>query len=195
MKGRVVVNRYITPITDVATESIVWSDMPSGRSVTRTPLVDRATGLFARLTYRDLLAVASSLNVSIISAEGVKDVKAYGFRIDPVILPSADMRPPRLPGETLAAYEGRIRIPMGSIDWARIHDLRARQKLADWDLRPVLNMGKWWVAGAPSGRSWLMGWHDGKRWIQPQPAIGSRGPHNDQHTDYGTLSMLERGAR
>lgn len=63
---------------------------------------------------------------------------------------------------------------------------------------PVANFGKGWVAGAPAGRAWLMGWwvpslaaysptRKGPGFIQPRPAPGSRGAHAaGDHADDGT---------
>jgi hypothetical protein len=79
--------------------------------------------------------------------------------------------------------------------WAEVHDAHVRAQLAelgDDGQGLLVNLGKLWVAGAPLGRAWLYGWRDDGHMIQPKPAPGSQGPHNDQHSDYATLTVCVR---
>lgn len=182
--------RYLTKSVE---HPNAWYRISPGIEVTLEPLRDCDTGLYAHVTYAMLRGFAENIGARIIAPERVRLIAATGFVVTPTILPTADMLPPRRPGETERNYQIRIREPMGGREWCDIHDRAVMHKLAAWDRsRPVLNAGKWWVAGAPRGRAYLMGWFDGRRWIQPAPALGSQGPHNDQHSDYATLSMLER---
>lgn len=74
--------------------------------------------------------------------------------------------------------------------------------------RAVANFGKGWIAGAPPGRAWLMGWWvkdvgkygndiHGPGFIQPRPLPGSKGRHgaNDQADDGTNLWGKRRRAR
>lgn len=187
---------YKTPIAALSQPD--WVALPNGKDVTRLPIYDTVTQLFARTDYHDGSEYARTIGARLISVGSVKTIATFGHRIDPVLLPTRDMVAacPRRPGEDKTDYLKRLYAPMGSIEWARTHDGLVRAALlhvSGWDgSKPVMNVGKWWVAGAPIGRSYLMGWHTGTRFIQPEPVIGSLGPHNDRHCDYGTLLMLER---
>jgi GH25 family lysozyme M1 (1,4-beta-N-acetylmuramidase) len=159
-----------------------WCALDATREITAVPLVDSAQlGLYARLSYADALAAARRFGASLISAADLATLRAFALPLEPVT----------------------INPDSNTIEASRNHDFRVGAALAraGWDQhQPVCGIGKWWLAGAPHGRAWLGGWwsHNlalygprrGAGWVQ-QPSSGL-GPHNDQHFDYGTLTMLVR---
>lgn len=198
---------YLTPLDAIAPPT--WARVGAAL-LTTEPLRDASTGLFARLTYRDALAAAVALDASLVTPDDVEALHAAAragkaVELAPCTLPSVAMvRAAGYVGavksEAFQAAAQRLRgREMRGEAWCRMHDETVARGLlaAAWDgVEAVAGAGKHWVAGAPAGRSWLMGWwantSTGGRWIQPRPAPGSRGPHNDLHTDYATTTMLRR---
>lgn len=184
--GAAVTDVYLTPAASAVVSPDGWRKLPSGRWVTTLPLLDARTlgvasdsgVLFAHLDYELLLLVCQRLTAWPISPEGVVELNAHGYRLEPVTI-SPD-------SSTRAACVS--------------HDQRVWQQLADgWDGRlPVANAGKPWVSGALPGRSRLFGWSKSVRshsmapdafgeWLQPL-----QNAHNRQHVDYSSLCTLER---
>lgn len=190
---------YKTPRASTVVHSSGWGALPSGRIITRLPLIDAATNLFARNDYRTLLEVAEREGARIISPAAIAELHAAGLELKPCFLPTGAMvakMPPRGPNETEIAYQTRIRLDMGTAEWAEIHDRCVWEQLNKrWGGESlVANAGKHWAFGAPKGRSYLMGWWLNGKFVQPHPMAGSQGPHDDRHADYGTTSMLEKVA-
>lgn len=188
---------YRTPLDFVDAHS--WTQLgTTDRLITCLPLMDRSRGGFAHLTYRDALAVAAREGAELPTRDEILELHRVGLRLLPVILPDAEMLRdnPRLKGETERAYQTRIREPMASQAWCDRHDGTVLAKLSSWtnDHQPVSGAGKHWLRGAPPGRAYLMGWHDGRRWIQSGLSSGP-GPHDDMHHDYATTTILTRPMR
>lgn len=157
-----------------------WARLPSGREVTRLPLIDATkrladrTPLFARLTYADALVVANREGARLISYEALLELGNVGLQLTPFLgTPTA---------ETDIVHSQR-----------HDADVRRQLKALNWDgRRPVSGAGKHWISGAPEGRSRLAGWDkDGggpsKALWQPLAVA-----HNREHHDDGTTTMLER---
>lgn len=198
---------YLTTLDALAPPT--WARVGSAL-LTTEPLRDARTGLYARLSYRDALAAAVALDASLVTPDDLEALHAAArqgkaVELAPCTLPSVAMvRAAGYVGavksEAFQAAAQRLRgREMRGEAWCRMHDETVARGLlaAAWDgVEAVAGAGKHWVVGAPAGRSYLMGWwantSTGGRWIQPRPAPGSRGPHNDQHADYATLTMLRR---
>jgi N-acetylmuramoyl-L-alanine amidase-like protein len=170
---------------DVRIHASGWATLPNGVEVTALPVqdvtatlddgtTDDAEPLFARLTYDDALAVAERHGARLIAQETVHELGRNGLQLVPYL------------GTPIAETD---------IVHSRRHDrdvwrqLRAR----GWNgAVPVAGAGKHWIAGAPAGRSRLMGWDvdgpgPGKTLWQP-PMVA----HNRMHFDDGTTTVLER---
>lgn len=148
-----------------------------GMMITPLPLIDAATGLFARLSYREALGVAERYGAKLLTPEQVDLLFAKSpFKLAPCILPPTHM--------------------MASREWAEKHDACVRSQLEKlgWDGRtPVANANKHWTRGAPPGRAHNYGWHDikapnGRIW----QSLGTR--HDDGHRDYSQLTYLVKGS-
>jgi hypothetical protein len=169
-----------------------WTTLDGlGVDVIRTPLVDTATtsrgAAYARLTYRDALAWCAENDYMLLGADHLEQCRAQA---------QITLRPATLP-PTAA---------MGSLAWSIEHDRIVAGELARHGYDGsgiVLGIGKHWVAGAPAGRSHLMGWwvpnvaaygstRTGPGWVQPRPAVGSRGAHTDDHVDYSSTTLVVR---
>lgn len=180
-----------TRIEDAEVDRSGWYGLDVDTEVTRVPLVDSGarlddgTKLFARLTYRDALAVAARLGARLIDRHELELVRQVATRIEPYPL-TADAR-------------------MTSLEWSERHDIEVwrRVRAAGWTGGPpVLGAGKHWIAGAPAGRAHLMGWwtehlerygaRRGAGWVQQPSPVGGSGPHDDSHHDYATTTMLVR---
>lgn len=142
-----------------------------GMTITPLPLVDAKTGLFARLRYRDAVAVAKTYGAKLLTTEQADRLfQKSPFKLSPCILPPT--------------------AKMASKEWAEDHDGCVRAQLANWDGRtPVANVGKHWIRDAAPGRALNYGWHDtkapnGRMW----QSLGTR--HDDAHTDYSQLTYL-----
>ena len=190
-------NQYITP--PEAADCIAWIQ-EGDWWYSIEPIYDASTGLYARFTYEGASAAARYLHAELPTRDDIIALRRVGFPLSPVMLPDADMLrsvglPPHSPESQINAYRTEH---MGSIEWARIHDERVRAALVSggWDgQQRVANAGKHWIAGAPPGRAYLMGWWDGTGWIQSGLSAltpGSPGPHDSQHHDYGTTTILKR---
>lgn len=172
-----------------------WVRLDDQWDVTALPLVDVEVDdavVFARLTYADALRAAKVHGAELIHPEHVELLHQLAQL-------GAAIEVPAYTGTPTAekTFEHSLR-----------HDAACLSALAahGWDPAkplPTANVGKHWVSGAPSGRSWLMGWwvQDGSRYgsakrlprfVQPRPLPGSRGPHSDDHHDDGTTTVLVR---
>lgn len=177
-------------------KAIGWGRL-GGRWFTLAPLVDVSTpeGLTASLACpSDAERALRSYGARLPTSAEIELLSSSGFRISPVTLPTAEMRPPRAPGESDRAYAIRCYAPMSTIGWKRVHDVRARRLLAPWDrTTPVANFGKHPYRNGPSappvGRCYLRGWWDGSRFIQEGVPDGTPGPHMDGQFDYATTTI------
>lgn len=187
-----------------------------GLQVTRLPLIDTKHGVFARLTYKDALAVAQKLGARFGTAVEFDRIHAKGFEPKPCIgslsKEELDLGPSHgydvyskatyvdsKTGKTLKVSDrerGRLfsRL-MATLPWARRHDECLWSRLEGWDKqRPVSNAGKQWLAGPKSkGMAVNYGWYDpkapnGRMWQ------GRGDTHDDGHTDYSQLTMLFKGS-
>jgi hypothetical protein len=163
---------------------------------TVTPLLDRATGGFARLSYAGALAAAQSNGAELISRAGVEtrsDVaRANNLELSPVTLPDvAMMRAAGIDPKDRTAVGAFLNANMRSREWVKIHDDRVRAQLTarSWDGQSVTsNIGKPWTSGAAPGRGRLFGWRlPNGSWIQPEEDA-----HDDAWTDYATTTILRR---
>lgn len=169
-----------TPPAQAAVHPSGWAPLSPGVEVTRLPLIDLAhalpTGeqLFARLTYADALMVAERESATLPEPEHVERLRDIGLQLVPYL------------GTPTAEVE---------IEHSERHDADVHRQLAElgWDgVLPVAGAGKHWIAGAPPGRSRLMGWDKdgpgpGRAWWQP-PQVA----HARTHFDDGTTTILKR---
>ncbi len=178
-----------TAPADAEVHASGWAPLPGGLEVTRLPLVDaRYPGgrLFARLTYRDALTAAHRHGATLPTATQMDQLHLASIVLPPHPLPAGPQ--------------------MTSLEWSERHDAAIWPALATWDRDvPVAGVGKSWIAGAPPGRAYLMGWwatdvsrfgssRKGPGWVQQPSQPGSPGPHLDSHHDYGTTTLLVRPA-
>lgn len=199
---------YITRPEDVTCSGWVKVD---AIWVSHEPLRDKATGLYARLTWQGAVDACASVGGRLIYADEVDALfdeadAGRALCLTPITLPDAKLcADAGVPFDWVhhgAELETFLTANMGGLAWAEYHDAKAAEQLAalGWDgIELVVNLGKLWVGGArvrgqlskpPPGRAWLYGWRNAKRvMIQPKPAPGSRGPHGalDEH-DYGTMA-------
>jgi hypothetical protein len=158
--------------------------------------------IFARLTYAGALEVAAREGAALISGPQVAELQQKGIQVGGVYLPDAAIRAAaagplaRRPGEPMEEWDQRLRnAGMTSLSWALHHDAVFWSRLGSWPAGAlVAGAGKHWVAGAPTGRAWLMGWWDAStgKFIQGLPNPGDAGFHDDSHHDYGTTTVLVR---
>lgn len=173
-----------------------WVQLPSGVWITNLPLWDPDEGIFAELTYRDALTVAERHGARLPKPGEIVELNAHSLRLDPFFMPSAPMIDQEGERRGHALHEAEIDAwrneNMSGLEWAQIHTAEMLRRLehSEWSGGAVSNIGKHWVAGAPAGRAYLAGWFYKGRFMQPLPALGSRGPHDDGHHDYGTTTIL-----
>ena len=184
---------FRTPHEAIDAHPAGWFQLRSGREIMRLPAIDTrqrlASGepLFARPDYRTSLAWCSNRGFRLATPDEIEEVHRVGLNVLVTMSISAALN---------AARECDERT------WTAIRD-------AGWAHGvPVLTF-KPWVAGAPPGRSWLMGgpvpelaeWtppagqrghRSGPGWIQPRPGEGSLGPHDDRHVDYSSRFYATR---
>jgi hypothetical protein len=190
---------YITDPANVTCQR--WSQVDDAWFSTE-PLRDTTTGLYARLTYRDALAACARLGGTLPGHDDVvrlHDDAAAGLALEltPVTLPDTDqLGASGIPNAEAAIATFRNAHMIG-LPWAQRHDGRVRGQLdqRQWDqVRRLANCGKHWIAGAPPGRAYLMGWWSGGAFIQAG-VVGGPGPHDDLHHAYGTLTLVRRLTR
>lgn len=157
-----------------------WVPLPSGVEITARPLVDDTGATdWARLTYRDALAVAARFGGRLPTREEVlESIERADVVLHPVTL----------------SYGPE----MVTLAHAQEHDRRVREQLGGLPKgsrpRPlvVAGIGKHWVAGAAPGRARICGWMrpDTGRLIQ----AGTTDVHDDLHHDYSTTTLVVRDA-
>ena len=171
--------RYITPLSAVA--SPVWVPLRDGRLITTEPLRSGdGVATYARLPYRDALAIAAEFGAELPTREDVVELheiaRGLGTELRPVTLPTPAICAQHLVSWRDEAGKQRLREQlMMTAEWAEVHDQEvAIQRDAAWALLlarrqdvlllgprgvPWGNIGKPWIAGASPGRARLMGWH------------------------------------
>ena len=190
-KAHVDTTPYITSAENVVVPA--WTSIGADQFSVE-PLRD-ATGGLAHLTYRGALAAAAAAGAELPTHDDIvalaNAAKASGFELNPVILPGASaelMAEGAKPGDSA----------MVTLRWAQIHDAAVQAQLdaRGWDgTKPVANAGKHWMAGAPPGRAYLMGWRLPKGTFIQSGIASGQGPHDDGHHDYGTTTVfVKRGA-
>jgi len=150
--------------------------------------------VFARLTYRDALAAAARLGAELVHPTHVE-------RLHWLASVGQAVEVPAYTGTPVAEKTLEHSLRHDAACWAALVKMH-------WDGKsPAANVGKHWVAGAPAGRSYLMGWwvpnvraygittRSGPGFIQAAPVPGSKGPHSDNHFDDGTTTLLVRRRR
>jgi hypothetical protein len=176
-----------TRIDDV-TPASGWRALPALGLEVSAPLWDVRPPLegidYARLTYRDALAVADRRDLTLLNFDALDAMREGATVIAPVTLPpTGDMR---------------------SAEWSRRHDREVARRVEGID-GPILGIGKHWIAGAPAGKCRIKGWwvdrleaftppkgqkghRSGPGWVQQ----GTGAPHDDLHHDYATTTILVR---
>jgi hypothetical protein len=136
--------------------------------------LDDGTKLFARLDYDEHLAVAKAHGARLITAPEVDILRRVGFQLMPYL------------GTPTAENDIVHSIRHDADVWRQ---LRAR----GWDGKQlVIGDGKYFVDGAPAGKSRLKGWDKdgpgpGSAWWQPDASA-----HNRRHFDDGTTAKYVR---
>lgn len=139
--------------------------------------LDDGTKLFARLDYDEHLAVAKAHGARLITAAEVDVLRRVGFQLMPYL------------GTPTAENDIVHSVRHDADVWRQ---LRAR----GWDGRQlVIGDGKYFVDGAPPGKSRLKGWDKdgpgpGSAWWQPNAVAHDRG-----HFDDGTTAKYVRPRR
>jgi hypothetical protein len=186
------IERYVT---DPAV-AVVPRFVPLGAVwITHHPVEDPGPGL-AHLTYAGALALAAANGARLPTRAEVfalhEAAAAAGTEVAILVLPDA-----ALLAEGCVPGDPR----MVTRVWCDIHDARVLAAMAaDQDSdAPVANVGKHWIGPAPATRAALCGW-----WVADVHAYGSSRtgpgfvqsgddfPHDDQHSDYATTTMLVR---
>lgn len=160
-------------------------------------LSDGVTPICAQLTYAGLRTAAARLGGEMLPPDAIELLHKLAMQGLAIELP---------------AYTGTP-IAETSLQHRIVSDTANRASLRKMGWRPgvrVCNFGKWWVAGAPPGRAWLMGWwvphleaytppagqpghRAGPGFVQPRPAPGSHGAHGEHdQADDGTNSVIRR---
>jgi hypothetical protein len=203
------VAEHLTLAGDAKVHDSGWVALPGfALEVCRLPLIDGKRALpsgrplFARLTYRAALAWCEQNQCRLIDKVVLDGFRRAATVLRPALLPDAAVRAasPQLPGESPGGWDERLRKSMTSVAWSERHDQKVWDQLdaLGWDGQAlVFGAGKHWIAGAPAGRAWLMGWWRGTE-AQPHqaywqnPPQNPRGPHDDLHHDYGTTTLVVR---
>lgn len=169
-----------THLADVAVCS--WEILNSEWEITSPALIDTGArpaserALFARLNYNEALIVASALGGELLTLELFEVLRETAT----VVLPP---------------FLGTPRAENG-IEHSIAHDDACWNALIalNWyaGRGPVAGCGKHWIAGAPPGKSRLVGWDKdgdgpGKALWQP-PFVA----HNREHFDDGTTTLVVR---
>jgi hypothetical protein len=165
---------YRTPAERAAVHPSGWGRLAPGTSITRLPVVDVETGLFARLVYRDAELVAERLGGRLPTREEILELARVGHVIPPV---KQSWGPEMITRESAATHDARVRELLAATRWDGV--------------RPVMNAGKHWRFGATGENVAICGWWEGGRLIQQ--GIGDN-PHHlgaaRSHHDYGTTTLV-----
>jgi hypothetical protein len=163
--------------------------------ITHHPIEDAGPGL-AHFTYAGAVAVAAANGARLPTRAEVfalhEAAATAGTELPVFDLPDAALRAEGcVPGDPRMVTRA----------WCDLHDAKVLAAMApntDSDA-PVANAGKHWIGPAPAKLAALCGW-----WVADVRAYGSSRsgpgfvqtgedfPHDDQHSDYATTTMLVR---
>lgn len=174
---------YVSRAGALTIHSAGWLELPSGVRITRMPVVDGDTKLFARLGPTPAAAWAATKGYRLPTCAELDELHRASLYIAPYTMPTADML--REAGVALNDGEAvqRHRVAnMRSLAWCEQHDAEVYDRLeeAGWVSQPVSNAGKHWADGGL-----IYGW-----WLETgKPIQSPSGAHRGgggTHTDYGT---------
>jgi hypothetical protein len=156
--------------------------------ITQSPLLDAHCGL-AHLTYAQALAVARDNGARLPTRDEV-------LRLHEVAAANGtELEPFTLPDRAMAAEGAKPGDPaMVTWEWCARHDAVVTpqiRRIVPTSDAPIANAGKHWIGPAPDGLAALCGWWSNGAFIQS----GLGCPHNDQHSDYATTTVLVRAPR
>ena len=192
---------FRSQVGDCAIHGSGWWPIAPGLEITKLPVIDDATGLFAHLGHgpagRD---VAPQFNARLPTfAEYEALHKACKLRLEPYSLPNIEQRAaeakrlgvPRL--SQAQEQDLRMREMMGR-EWCEVHDREMWHRLEAWDgVEPVDNVGKHWAQGGGIIGWWTPNAHlwgvSSPRMIQEPSMRHQRDPGYD---DYATNFHLVR---
>ena len=163
---------YITAPDDIA--PAVW--LPLGSAWVSLPMLDAATGLYARMGYAWWVAYAATIGARLPTHDEINALRAVAVDAT-VILPSReDCAAAGVPYVECQAKEDFRTRNMRGREWCERADQRAAAKLAaaGWTGGVPVLMGKPWIKGPPGsaheyppgGTAWLMGYTNGAGWWQ-----------------------------
>lgn len=178
---------YVSNLDHVELHPSGWLLLPSGAQITCMPLVDRSTGLYARLSPITAEQWAASHGVRLPTTEELDQLHARSLHIAPVTMPSgAQLAEAGISARDTRAIDAFRNAHMRSLEWCRLHDDIVAERLAaeHWSGQPVSNAGKHWTAGGG-----IYGW-----WLGPTKMIqrASYAHKGSVHTDYATTTHVVR---
>ena len=178
---------YVSKPEHVELHSSGWLLLPSGAQITCMPVVDRSTGLYARLSPVTAEQWALSHGMRLPTATELDELHARALYVAPVTMPTADqLRAGGIVASNQAAVDSYRNAHMRSRAWCESHDEEVADRLAAkaWSGQPVSNAGKHWTAGGG-----IYGW-----WLETGKKIQglSHAHKGSAHTDYATTTHVVR---
>jgi hypothetical protein len=186
---------YLTAVEDIVESPAGRYRFAPGKRCNRLPLVDKQTGLRARVDYDTLLAYAKKVGAVLRTPDDEKLIAEQAFWIRPnVTRETPEERAQRIKEGRGDAYQLER---MATIEWAKRADDFAVSQLEHWDGdKPIYNWGKHWVSEdnahhAPGAtQSFNEGWDDNADPKVTHLIQNVGGMHNRRHVDYSQVGDL-----
>jgi hypothetical protein len=186
---------YLTAVEDIVESPAGRYRFAPGKRCNRLPLVDKQTGLRARVDYDTLLAYAKKVGAVLRTPDDEKLIAEQAFWIRPnVTRETPEERAQRIKEGRGDAYQLER---MATIEWAKRADDFAVSQLEHWDGdKPIYNWGKHWVSEdnahhAPGAtQSFNEGWDDNADPKVTHLIQNVGGMHNRKHVDYSQVGDL-----
>ena len=180
---------YVSRAGACGLHSAGWLVLPSGGAISRLPIVDADTKLFARLSPVAADAWARSKGWRLPSVDEYDGLHSSALFIAPCTMPSmAQLAAAGVAANNVKAVDAFRNANMRSLTWCQEHDAAVwdRLKARGWCAEPVSNAGKHWANGGA-----IYGWWraDGSKIQSP-----SNAHKGSQHTDYATTFHVWRPA-
>jgi hypothetical protein len=181
-------NPFISNPSDCQIHPSGWVELPSGTKLTKLPIFDRDSELFARLGHGPAGKWLADQEMRLPTVAEYEQLHALALHIEPVTLPTGKMlvaagvpKPWVDDGADTPAMACYRAENIRSLEWCQLHDTEVWARLAEagWSVSPVANAGKHWCDGGV-----IFGWwRTGKPMIQT-PSSFHRG--EPTYTDYAT---------
>ncbi len=141
-------NAYYSNPTSIKVDESGWYKLDSGREITKLPIVESDSLLFARLGHGPAGEWLRACRWSLPTTSEYMEMAEAAHHIEPYTLPDEELLAANKIKRTAVAVGTFRNRNMMSFDWCVRHDNEVWRRMTGWDgTKPIDNCGKHWADG------------------------------------------------